>query len=485
MKSLLSNVSNFCSPSEVSSSNKFLRLQYKIYSRIRFINKMWRIFKSTGYNDFNEQFVLDDLSILADLQCRLVSCHTISLPDSVYCDVLREFSEFPPTNREHIQRLFNYYLSYKRDFRRKERVLKDSGCSDLYLREKFINDFIQGRLDDLHLKTYRARRFEYINRMRMELRSRSQEGWFFIFNTLTVRTEDLDEVFVKSQSSSDSAWRKYIRDFDNLCAISSFGSVHKARQAKRSGVEYHKYFAVVEHGSLHGRLHIHVLHYVRNLPIGCLDPNRSKSVGVYEEIEFLKSLWSYGRSCPKALRYSSLDAFGRLGWKWPHKLKSGILVPLNAGSVDGIAFYMAKYMSKSFEEFKGDIRIWRIRLSKNLGLVLIKSKVRTLKKTILLKMLQFKVIPIKICGLRIPLTLWRRMIFRMMKFRQLAKVYSVALLRSPKTLLERLRAMIQGLPPLRYQSSGSLMMTHSERSAVSKAFGIALPTLNLQGGYFV
>ena len=98
-----------------------------------------------------------------------------------------------------------------------------------------------------------------------EIAEKAQRGWYIIFNTLTVNSENYSKVF--HRDSDD--FQNYIRTVDRLTCQAITGS-----KRRKPNNDYHTYFAVVEEGSQTGRLHIHVVHFLRKLPIKARDPNR-------------------------------------------------------------------------------------------------------------------------------------------------------------------------------------------------------------------
>ena len=111
-------------------------------------------------------------------------------------------------------------------------------------------------------KAMHARCDNVKKRLRYEAYQRLKEGWYLIFNTLTVDASNFDLVF----SKDSKAWTNYVRLVDRSIGIQIFGSWRNALQARRVGDEFHSYYAVCEQGSTTGRLHIHVLHFCRRLP---------------------------------------------------------------------------------------------------------------------------------------------------------------------------------------------------------------------------
>jgi len=190
----------------------------------------------------------------------------------------------------------------------------------------------------------------------LEIAYRATEGWYGVFNTLTVEDRFYREVF----NGQSRAFRDYVSAVDRLAAQAAYGSVRIAK-----GAEYHTYFAVVEEGAKTGRLHIHVLHWLKALPKSWLDPNRAMPLPTRREVEPLKGLWRYGWSSPIMVRYSPTDAYGSAGFRWPYDTRTG--KPLLVKSPLAIAGYMSKYVTKSYVSPKREKHLWRIRKSHGVG----------------------------------------------------------------------------------------------------------------------
>lgn len=186
----------------------------------------------------------------------------------------------------------------------------------------------------------------------MEVAYRAKDGWFMIFNTLTVRPDQYWNVF----DNDSKAWSDYVRKLDRAVK----------KQCPHTD-EYHSYFAAVEEGTQTGRLHIHVLHMVKALPEGCRDPNTGLTEPVKREIAKLKTerLWPHGFSAPIAVRTAPNDAYGLAGWRWPldPKTKQG----LRTQSAMKVAGYVGKYVTKTYASAKRSEYLWRVRKSRNLG----------------------------------------------------------------------------------------------------------------------
>ena len=211
-----------------------------------------------------------------------------------------------------------------------------------------------------------------------------RQGWFIIFNTLTVSDEHMDQVF----AVGSRAFTDYIRSFYRRVGV-ALGIPKDV--ADRSHSDFHRYFAVVEHGGKNGRLHVHILHFCKALPRGCQDPNGLLSLPKRTEIDNLKPLWSsFGWSTPIMVRYSADDAFSRLGWKWPLRKVKGVWSPLPAGDIGRVANYVGKYIAKQTEVKKWKttegtkIQCWRTRMNRGFGTEWIRRRLSPLPARLLM-----------------------------------------------------------------------------------------------------
>lgn len=202
-------------------------------------------------------------------------------------------------------------------------------------------------LHTMKLNMAQSRRSELMWRLKSELRETTFSGWFVIMNTLTVRNEDFLKVFSRGSKS----FIYYIKAIDKAVG----------------GSDNHSYFAVTEEGSTTGRLHIHVIHMLKQLPVKCADPNRANpDRPLRRNIEAFRKFWSFGFSAPIAVRFDAKDAYSLLGWLWPVIAnEAGSYVPIKAGSCDRVASYLGKYLIKTY--IKEEKSLWRTKIRRGLG----------------------------------------------------------------------------------------------------------------------
>src|SRR6516165_3313245 len=175
-----------------------------------------------------------------------------------------------------------------------ERPLKDIRDEYNYPKNKGIKDEcsrVQGA------SPMKSRRGFAIQRLMNAMRQAHADGWFIVFDTLTLADDRLEAFY------------------DNPNAL-------------------RQYFCVPEYGTANGRLHFHAVHFMRTLPTGSVDPNFGRRVRNRRQLNSLQNTWPYGYSMPIAVRYTQ-DAFSRSGWLWPVDAKGE---PLKATSYMAVGF---------------------------------------------------------------------------------------------------------------------------------------------------
>ena len=102
-----------------------------------------------------------------------------------------------------------------------------------------------------------ARKNEMVQRIHNEMTLRHSQGWYFVFDTLTIAPDAVARFY-----EDKTALRNYFRNVGRK-VLSAEG-----RAAKESSKDCYSYICVPEYGGEHGRLHFHVIHMVRTLPSG-------------------------------------------------------------------------------------------------------------------------------------------------------------------------------------------------------------------------
>lgn len=222
-------------------------------------------------------------------------------------------------------------------------------------------DFVRAAMAEMRKAAAKSHKAELSWRCNTAAQDALLRGWYLIFQTLTVRPEHINEVFGRGSK----CFSRYVEKITRSVKAECFGSVRAG-----AGENVHEYFAVVEHGSTTGHLHIHVLHMVKALPKNWqTDPNkglrtpalrqlvmrpvekkRRKDDGKYEvyHVGHREWLWPYGYMTPIALRTGAGDVWSRkLGWRWP--VDRDTLQPIPAVKPGRVVGYIAKYLTKAYE----------------------------------------------------------------------------------------------------------------------------------------
>ena len=209
-----------------------------------------------------------------------------------------------------------------------ERPLKDIRDEYNYPKKKGIKDECSRLLE---ASTMKSRRGFAIQRLMNAMRQAHADGWFIVFDTLTLADDRLEAFY-----DNPNALRDYFRDIGRMVLAA------EGRKANDSHADCYQYFCVPEYGTANGRLHFHAVHFMRTLPTGSVDPNFGRRVRNRRQLNSLQNTWPYGYSMPIAVRYTQ-DAFSRSGWLWPVDAKGE---PLKATSYMAVGFYVAKYVNK-------------------------------------------------------------------------------------------------------------------------------------------
>jgi len=394
--------------------DKEYRLINALKSRIRALEYQWKIGK-------DKCIVTDKLEDKLDveLDCiysyiRLVNNSLKVNSEDNYKKAYKYYKELPKTIKEHSEKLLGYYYVRRNtDYDKLEELKK---TKKIYLTMKWKTDKIDKMIkkEEMRVKymenykkmlkssCLKARKYELQSRLMYEMQQRVNEGWYIIFNTLTVNSFNIKNVF----DNGSKGFMKYVRKVDREVGRKIYGKFRDIPD----NAEYHRYFGVVERGSETGRLHIHVIHMVKELPEGCYDMNRGKQIPSNREISRFKKYWEYGFSSPIAVRFNSSDAYGKLGWRVPCKMEEdGNYSIVDNGSVDKVVGYMSKYINKELEKEKGDEIPWRTRMTRGLGMKIVKKIVQSMTAKELIMIMSLKRNKrIKLKDKEIPMSLLRK-----------------------------------------------------------------------------
>src|SRR5258705_390901 len=145
-----------------------------------------------------------------------------------------------------------------------ERPLKDIRDEYNYPKKKGIKDECSRLLE---ASTMKSRRGFAIQRLMNAMRQAHADGWFIVFDTLTLADDRLEAFY-----DNPNALRDYFRDIGRMVLAA------EGRKANDSHADCYQYFCVPEYGTANGRLHFHAVHFMRTLPTGSVDPNFGRRV---------------------------------------------------------------------------------------------------------------------------------------------------------------------------------------------------------------
>lgn len=279
-----------------------------------------------------------------------------------------------------------------------------------------------------------------------EIAYRHKQGWYMIFNTLTVAPEHLYEVF----RPGSTAFKNYVRRFNRYTTEGDSSGHGKGTP--------NTYAAVTEEGGENGRLHIHVLHFFPSLPSEVGDPNIGKIQPTERCIPSFCEFWPYGRSEPRMVRYHPRDAWGRKDFRWPIDTKTGM--PLVVRSPLALASYCSKYITKGYASCQRSRLLWRVKKTQNLGIPLVRELVEQLSTSTLLLLASTDSLKAKLNNSRVPSFIMRIQSLKTLQSRRSTKhLKSIDLTQMAKQCLPRLsplhysRASIETILEYNQQSS--------------------------------
>ena len=308
---------------------------------------------------------------------------------------------------------------------------------------------------------------QFMFRLIQEAYLRKSQGWYPIFNTLTVDSRYMDIVFGKGSR----VWRNHIRKIERAVRAEVFGSSRSNSQE-----EVLSYFAVVERGSSTQRLHIHYLMWVKALPRGWSDPNQRFSPGSVatpslREIQAVKQFWSYGFSSPIAVRSGADDAYAKAGWKWPVcRDEQGNYSAIKTSDIQAICYYVVKYITKDFNpNTTGGGKLWRTRQNRTHGLIQLRMILRQIQSKHLFQFLQRTRISIQFLGRWLP--------------SKLVKWQAMKILLSRMTRRYRLiyPMMLKSISPLLPPSKITMKMRSIHKHQSSMIFPLAMTLKEMDG----
>src|SRR5437868_6310694 len=124
-----------------------------------------------------------------------------------------------------------------------ERPLKDIRDEYNYPKKKGIKEECSRLLE---ASTMKSRRGFAIQRLMNAMRQAHADGWFIVFDTLTLADDRLEAFY-----DNPNALRDYFRDIGRMVLAA------EGRKANDSHADCYQYFCVPEYGTANGRLHFH------------------------------------------------------------------------------------------------------------------------------------------------------------------------------------------------------------------------------------
>ena len=242
-----------------------------------------------------------------------------------------EFRQYPATNKEHVIAIFGEYIA--RGKGQQKPVMKRM-------------------LHNMHEKGTAIRRQEHVTRSILEMQQRNHEGWFIVFNTLTVNAQDYEKVF----ENGSTCWIKYKQRLEYAI---------RGRKKQKGDELVLTTFATTQRGKKTRRLHIHAIHCMKNLPAGNKDPNTGALAPNKILLTCMIPFWPYGISYPVMVRLGAGDAFGQLNWRWPAEYVKDRWQPIPAKPPESLARYLTRDMTKKQES--SSVMPWRTKTTRHLG----------------------------------------------------------------------------------------------------------------------
>src|SRR5258706_341004 len=97
----------------------------------------------------------------------------------------------------------------------------------------------------------KSRRGFAIQRLMNAMRQAHADGWFIVFDTLTLADDRLEAFY-----DNPNALRDYFRDIGRIVFPA------EGRNANDSPADCYQYFCVPEYGTANGLLHFHAVHFM-------------------------------------------------------------------------------------------------------------------------------------------------------------------------------------------------------------------------------
>lgn len=406
------------------NQNKYLRFTSLLRSRLKSLQYQYNFHKSSSFvsrrNYDLYHLHVDILNFLLEsfkhilLDNNYLICNTL---EDRYRELYSFYKLLPSKLEDHCILLFGSYskpilkelADVDRLIRFRSDVVRRGNYSLQNDIDQKLNDanrrleLIQNFQEILKCSSQKARTDYLKKRLLYEANHRITQGWYPFLVTLTVNDYNYDKVF----SADSTVWTDYVRKFDRDVGIHCHGSWRNALTERKKGNEFHTYFAVVERGSQTGRLHIHVLHFIRELHASICDPNLGASQPINRHVTYFNSIWPYGHVLACAVRTGPFDSFSKKGWRWPSlRLKNGIYQPLKSSPINATVNYVAKYITKqNHDNLQKEGISWRTRMTRNLGMMALQMIFQKTPTPLLRRIIKSQRIPVQLLNLQIPKTL--------------------------------------------------------------------------------
>src|SRR5437773_9901773 len=107
----------------------------------------------------------------------------------------------------------------------------------------------------------KSRRGFAIQRLMNAMRQAHADGWFIVFDTLTLADDRLEAFY-----DNPNALRDYFRDIGRMVLAD------EGRKANDLHADCYQYFCVLEYGTANGCLHFYVVYFMRTILKCSVDP---------------------------------------------------------------------------------------------------------------------------------------------------------------------------------------------------------------------
>jgi hypothetical protein len=203
------------------------------------------------------------------------------------------------------------------------------------------------------------------------------------------------------------------------------------------------------------------------------DPNTNLSIPLEREIDDLKPFWTYGTSQPIAVRFGQHDAFGQLGWRYPVEYNEALdsWQPILASLLTKVTAYMAKYLDKETrKKQKGELNIWKSRMTRTLGKQTIIKTIQGLPMEQLVSLVVYRKYPrpIKVYGEQIPTKLIRKLAVKVFIQTLQRKQKNLRVLETQKSFKNLLNSTINPTCPSSIQNFMNTLTTLSNSTDIYK-----------------